>query len=132
MLTTWRDGRVKQFVIARLLALRKKMPRLFSAGSYLPLAISGPEAERVVAFARTSPDAAAVVAFCRFNIRGADRDSRTLSVLQCSETRVAIPGELQGIFSDILRSDRTVSVGSTIAAQKLLDRMPIVALVRAS
>jgi (1->4)-alpha-D-glucan 1-alpha-D-glucosylmutase len=132
MLTTWRDGRVKQFVIARLLALRKKMPRLFSAGSYLPLAISGPEAERVVAFARTSPDAAAVVAFCRFNIRGADRDSRTLSVLQCSETRVAIPGELQGIFSDILRSDRTVSVGSTIAAQKLLDRMPIAALVRAS
>ena len=30
----WRDGRIKQFVIARVLAMRKKMPRLFAEGTY--------------------------------------------------------------------------------------------------
>jgi (1->4)-alpha-D-glucan 1-alpha-D-glucosylmutase len=132
LLTRWQDGHLKQFVIARILALRKKMPSLFSAGNYVPLATSGPEAGRVVAFARTLREAAAIVAFCRFNGRFADRGSGTLPVLQCSETRIAIPAELQGIFSDLMRYERSVSVRSTIAAQQLLDRMPIVALVRKS
>jgi maltooligosyltrehalose synthase len=30
----WRAGRIKQFVIARVLAMRKKMPRLFAEGTY--------------------------------------------------------------------------------------------------
>lgn len=128
LLATWQDGRLKQFVMARLLALRKKMPRLFSAGKYVPLATSGPQAERVVAFARTSPDAAAIVAFSRFNMRPADSKSGRLHVLQCSETRIAIPRELNGIFSDVLRPERSVSVTSPIAAQQLLDHMPMVVL----
>jgi (1->4)-alpha-D-glucan 1-alpha-D-glucosylmutase len=128
LVAAWQDGRLKQFVMARILALRKKMPGLFSAGKYLPLTTSGPQAERVVAFARTSPDAAVIVAFCRFNMRGADGDCGRLPVLQCSETRVAIPRELDGSFLDVLRPERTVSVTSPIAAQQLLGSMPIVAL----
>lgn len=132
LLATWPDGRLKQFVIARILALRKKMPRLFSAGRYVPLATSGPQAERVVAFARRSAHAAAIVAFCRFNVRRAERDSGRLPVLQCSETCVAIPHELEGVFADVLRPERTVSVSSTIAVQDLLDRTPLVALISES
>ncbi len=128
LLATWQDGRVKQFVVARTLALRKRMPGLFSAGKYVPLATSGPQAERVVAFARTSTDAAVIVAFCRFNMRRAESDSGGLHVLQCSETRVAIPRELNGIFLDVLRPERTVSLASPIAAQQLLGRMPIAVL----
>jgi (1->4)-alpha-D-glucan 1-alpha-D-glucosylmutase len=128
LVATWQDGRLKQFVMARILALRKKMPRLFSAGKYVPLTTSGPEAERVVAFAKTSPDAAVIVAFCRFNIRRADGDCGRLPVLQCSETRVAMPRELEGSFLDVLRPERTVSVTSPIAGQQLLGSMPIVAL----
>jgi (1->4)-alpha-D-glucan 1-alpha-D-glucosylmutase len=127
MLATWRDGRLKQFVMARLLALRKKMPGLFSAGKYVPLTISGPQAEHVVAFARTSPDAAVIVAFCRFNMQRAD-DTGRLYVSQCSETSVVIPRELNGTFSDVLRPERTVSVTSPIAAQQLFGPMPIVVL----
>ncbi len=128
LLATWQDGRLKQFVMTRILALRKKMPGLFSAGKYVPLTTSGPQAERVAAFARTSSDAAVIVAFCRFNMRSADGDCGGLHVLQCSETCVAIPRELNGIFLDVVRPERTVSVTSPIAAQQLLDRMPIVAL----
>jgi malto-oligosyltrehalose synthase len=36
-LDAWRDGRIKQFVIHRLLTLRRAEPDLFSAGSYEPI-----------------------------------------------------------------------------------------------
>jgi len=53
---TWRDGRVKQALIAVLLALRTTRPGLFAQGEYVPLETTGTHAERLIAFARVSPD----------------------------------------------------------------------------
>ncbi|SDD68254.1 (1-_4)-alpha-D-glucan 1-alpha-D-glucosylmutase [Rhodospira trueperi] len=55
LLPHWRDGRVKQALIAALLDLRSHAPRLFAHGSYEPLEVTGPHANRVLAFARTAP-----------------------------------------------------------------------------
>ncbi len=52
LLFNWRDGRIKQAVIAQALALRKANPGLFRAGSYTPLEVLGQHAGRVVAFHR--------------------------------------------------------------------------------
>ena len=41
LLAQWRDGRVKQAVIARALRLRKAAPGLFTHGTYVPLKIEG-------------------------------------------------------------------------------------------
>ncbi|GAB2803124.1 malto-oligosyltrehalose synthase [Halomonas shantousis] len=51
-LAHWQDGRVKQAVIARLLALRQRYPRLFAEGDYLPVQVEGERAEHVLAFLR--------------------------------------------------------------------------------
>ena len=48
----WRDGRIKQAVIARTLALRRAIPALFARGEYVPLQVTGPQARHVIAFAR--------------------------------------------------------------------------------
>ena len=48
----WRDGRIKQAVIAQTLALRREHPDLFACGSYEPIALRGEHAHRVIAFAR--------------------------------------------------------------------------------
>jgi (1->4)-alpha-D-glucan 1-alpha-D-glucosylmutase len=61
----WADGRIKQAMIARVLAVRKKMPHLFADGSYVPLEAAGPFAGHVFAFARILGNSAAVVAICR-------------------------------------------------------------------
>ena len=37
----WRDGRIKQALIARTLALRRAVPALFAEGSYEPLDVRG-------------------------------------------------------------------------------------------
>ena len=52
----WRDGRIKQAVIARTLALRRACPALFAEGSYEPLEVRGAFADRIIAFARRLGD----------------------------------------------------------------------------
>jgi len=60
---TWRDGRIKQVLIRRALALRRRAPRLFAEGDYRPLRVDGAARRTVVAFARRAgPDWMLVVA----------------------------------------------------------------------
>lgn len=52
LLTVWQDGRVKMEVTRRLLRLRRNHPELFASSDYVPLVVSGPRSEHVLAFAR--------------------------------------------------------------------------------
>jgi len=56
LLLSWQDGRIKQYVIHRILELRRRQPALFAAGSYHSVEVEGTHANRVVAFARTHAD----------------------------------------------------------------------------
>jgi len=51
-LLTWRDGRVKQALIARLLNVRQRYPLLFMHGDYRPLSATGEHADHLMAFTR--------------------------------------------------------------------------------
>jgi (1->4)-alpha-D-glucan 1-alpha-D-glucosylmutase len=63
LLRNMQDGRVKQFVIWRVLAARKERDRLFRDGAYVPLATAGAHADHLCAFARLlDGDCAIVVA----------------------------------------------------------------------
>ncbi|MDX2080636.1 MAG: malto-oligosyltrehalose synthase [Terrimicrobiaceae bacterium] len=48
----WRDGRIKMFVLRALLRLRRSNPEFFQRADYIPLEVSGPAADRVIAFRR--------------------------------------------------------------------------------
>ncbi len=61
----WRDGRIKIALTRRLLRLRREHAELFRRGSYEPLAVSGPQAEHVIAFARTWKRQQLIVAVAR-------------------------------------------------------------------
>jgi (1->4)-alpha-D-glucan 1-alpha-D-glucosylmutase len=52
LLANWRDGRIKMFVIHRLLQLRREHPALFGEGTYRPLFAEGPLAGHLIAFER--------------------------------------------------------------------------------
>ncbi|HTH17417.1 MAG TPA: malto-oligosyltrehalose synthase [Magnetospirillum sp.] len=58
----WKDGAIKQSVIRRTLDLRRRHPDLFTEGIYRPLAVRGPRAIHVVAFARALGEVQVVVA----------------------------------------------------------------------
>ncbi|MGE5318699.1 MAG: malto-oligosyltrehalose synthase [Hyphomicrobiaceae bacterium] len=52
LLDTLQDGRIKLYLIWRILTLRSETEPLFRDGDYLPLKVHGAHAERVCAFAR--------------------------------------------------------------------------------
>ncbi len=52
----WRDGCIKMFVTARTLRARREHAALFASGSYIPLEVSGPQSNHVLAFARRFRD----------------------------------------------------------------------------
>jgi (1->4)-alpha-D-glucan 1-alpha-D-glucosylmutase len=66
---SWREGHIKQAVIARALAARRAAPRLFADGAYLPLPVEGERADHVVAFARRHEDDWAIVVVPRLPSR---------------------------------------------------------------
>ena len=52
LLERFRDGAIKQWLLARLLQLRRRVPALFDAGAYRPVPLEGSTRKRVLAFER--------------------------------------------------------------------------------
>jgi (1->4)-alpha-D-glucan 1-alpha-D-glucosylmutase len=52
LLAEWPDGRIKLYLLHKLLSFRRDHRDLFDAGEYLPLQATGDMADRVCAFAR--------------------------------------------------------------------------------
>ncbi|MBP6019267.1 MAG: malto-oligosyltrehalose synthase [Burkholderiaceae bacterium] len=61
LLAGWRNGHVKQAVIAQCLQLRLRLPQVFRYGSYQPLHVLGQRKDHVLAFIRVWRDHAVVV-----------------------------------------------------------------------
>jgi (1->4)-alpha-D-glucan 1-alpha-D-glucosylmutase len=61
LLANWRDGRIKQTLIARTLGLRAEHAELFRRGTYQPLEVLGSEAHRVLGFVREREGKRAIV-----------------------------------------------------------------------
>jgi (1->4)-alpha-D-glucan 1-alpha-D-glucosylmutase len=119
LLEDWRDGRIKQAVIARLLRLRQERPRLFAQGSYEPLAVSGAKAAHLIAFTRRLDDEALLVLVPRLTAGFA-----TATGADWAGTQVDAPaGEAQ----DLLRR-RTIGIGGCMDVPALLDQLPFAVL----
>jgi (1->4)-alpha-D-glucan 1-alpha-D-glucosylmutase len=65
LLASWRDGRIKAYVLCRLLSLRAEHPELFAAGDYRPLSIDGASAGSAIAFERSGGGASITVCAAR-------------------------------------------------------------------
>jgi malto-oligosyltrehalose synthase len=65
----WRDGRVKQALIARALSVRQRLSPLFEDGDYRPVKLEGPSADAMIAFVRRRPEAWALVVAPRLALR---------------------------------------------------------------
>lgn len=87
----WKNGRIKQAILRRLLSARRDHPALFREASYGPLAAHGPRAEDLIAFCReTETQILAVIVPAA---SPADVDDRlALRAGWWADTAVALPG----------------------------------------
>ncbi|ROM34126.1 malto-oligosyltrehalose synthase [Pseudomonas poae] len=91
-LSNWRDGRIKQALIAQVLALRKAQPEVFSQGDYTPLEVCGTHAEHVVAFYREHQGKTVLVVVPRWSHRLLENsDLPHIPAQVWGDTRVKLP-----------------------------------------
>ncbi|WP_277757939.1 malto-oligosyltrehalose synthase [Pseudomonas sp. A34-9] len=105
LLPHWRDGRIKQALIAQVLNLRVEHAELFRRGSYQALEVLGSQAHNVLAFAREHEGQQAIVIV---PIRCANLLENgavpQVDALRWGDTRVVLPfaaseTNLKGLFS---------------------------------
>jgi (1->4)-alpha-D-glucan 1-alpha-D-glucosylmutase len=110
---TWRDGRIKQAVLRKLLAFRQAEPELFSGGAYEPLTVTGERRDNVLAFLRQRGDKAALVVVGRCLADGLSEGERLAPAGDWwGDTRIALPVETAGaraIIGPELTTDSALS-----------------------
>ncbi|HKS11494.1 MAG TPA: malto-oligosyltrehalose synthase [Pseudomonas sp.] len=122
LLGHWRDGRVKQALIARVLDCRRAHPELWRRGDYLPLNIKGRHADKVLAFARLGEGERAIIIVPRLasSLLG-NAPIPLIPAQNWEDTRLILPFALSpanctGLFGDAaVSSSRELSVGAALA-----------------
>src|SRR5262249_51165725 len=128
------DGRIKLYVTAKALGLRKLAAEAFLEGDYLPLRASGDRAEHVVAFARRRQDRWVVTIVPRL-VRALTSDDHPwpLGERSWSGTTLELPAELVGReLRDVLTGARHVvepgAAGAALALASVFEAFPVAML----
>ncbi len=128
LLREWRDGSVKQFVVARLLGIRRRNADLFATGHYRPLRIVGDHATDAIAFERRSRDASLIAVAA---VRSASVLSPEALALEAWEpswgaTAVELPGAVseQG-YVDVLSGRPVPAASGVINLADVLGALPV-------
>ena len=126
----WRNGRVKQRVVHRALALRARAPGVFAHGSYVPLAVEGPRADHIFAFARVHEGRTVIVAVTRLPATiGADADTLSSSADKWDGTNLVAPHHsVSQVARCALGSTQLGSLSGRIPAGELLGQLPVALL----
>ncbi|WP_213880127.1 malto-oligosyltrehalose synthase [Pseudomonas sp. dw_358] len=92
LLIDWQAGAIKQALVTRVLHCREQHAQLFARGSYLPLTVSGAQADKVLAFARRWEDQLAIVIVPRLaSSLLADGHTPLIVAQQWGDTHVQLP-----------------------------------------
>jgi (1->4)-alpha-D-glucan 1-alpha-D-glucosylmutase len=124
------DGRVKLFLTAEALDLRRRHEKLFANSEYHQLEAQGAKAAHIVAFARTLEQQAIIVVVPRLVVGLADGEELAPIGELWGDTRLRLPEELpSGRYRDVLTGTEFVlAAGATLARSELLATLPIALL----
>jgi (1->4)-alpha-D-glucan 1-alpha-D-glucosylmutase len=128
----WQSGQIKQAIIARGLMLRNRLPRLFGSGAYQPLAIEGPCADHLIAFAREhGSEAIVTVATLRSATLLQEHKLPVVPIKQWGATAVVLPEHWSGQrFANVLDDATATPDDGRLAVSQLLASLPVALLTR--
>lgn len=106
LLTGKEDGRVKLFLIHRLLQVRAAHRKLFGEGDYLALDVTGRWARHVVAFERVFEDIHVLLIVPRFLTTVIKPDELPVGRTIWGDTCISLPDKHSGIYQNVLTGER--------------------------
>jgi len=119
------DGKIKMWVTAAGLGLRRSRPALFQQNGYEPLVCRGPKAKHTFAFARRKGNQAAIVLVSRHLAAFSNR----LLGPAWAETYVELPAELQDTTVFDVLTERNVPVdGRSLSVEETFRHLPVALL----
>jgi (1->4)-alpha-D-glucan 1-alpha-D-glucosylmutase len=123
LVSSWKDGRIKMLLIRSLLRYRREHPDLFSKGSYAPLKIAGPYAERFVAFAREHAGKhLVIIALTRMDEEGLTDIRET-----CAGMTVALP-TVAASWHDVVTGREIPCESAEISLGAIFHALPVAVL----
>ncbi|WP_029005546.1 malto-oligosyltrehalose synthase [Azorhizobium doebereinerae] len=131
LMAHWRDGRIKQAVIGRMLAARSACPDLFASGSYRPLDVRGARQDNGLAFARALGHDSLIVLVSRLAAPLLDGQALPhIPAAAWEDTAAMVPGGFAGSYVDVLTGG-TRSLGEgPLAFADGLTALPVAVLLR--
>ena len=133
LLAQWRDGRIKQALVAWVLDCRLAHAELFRRGAYLPLTVQGRHADKVLAFARLGEGQRAIIVAPRLAsglLGGAT--TPLIPAQNWDDTRVILPFALSPANSTGLFSNAAVSPSKELMLRAVLAEFPVNLLIQQS
>lgn len=124
VLDRWRDGRIKQAIVARLLGARRAAPELFARGDYRPVPVEGEKAQHIVAFLRSHGENRMLVVVPRLPqelLRHQDR--LELDPATWQSTALVLPDEAD--WHDVIESGVRQVPKRRLRVQDLFGRLPV-------
>ena len=133
LLENWRNGAIKQTLIAHTLRVRAHCPRLFSLGRYIPLKVKGKHARQVLAFARQWEGQLAIVVVARVSAQVIQKHLPHITPEYLwEETIIEVPFDridlkLKGLFAT-----RVVITNRMLRVSDALKHFPVTLLINTS
>ena len=120
LVQTWKDGRIKMRLIRSLLRHRREQPALYQRGSYTPLNVSGPQANRFVAFERREGERRLFVVALRRMEQDGVSDLREI----CEGAALSLP-EGAPVWRDLFSGREIKSGAAELPLAELFDVLPV-------
>ncbi len=122
---SWRDGRIKQRLIALALNLRRRQPEVFAEGAYQPLDTVGAGPGEVIAFVRSCGGSAVLVAAALHAGEAVTSVDLSLSQDWCGDRSVKLPVDLRLATAVDVLSGQATSIAPVVAFTSLFRSGPI-------
>ena len=117
---SWKDGRIKMNIIRSILHYRRECPDLFSQGSYTPLGIEGPNADRFISFMRQhGEEQLLVIALTRLGREKIDHLSAAIG-----EGNFLSTSEPRSEWHDLLSHRKITKPSKQFPVEALLNGLP--------
>jgi (1->4)-alpha-D-glucan 1-alpha-D-glucosylmutase len=127
LLASWPDGRIKLFLTAVGLQLRRSLPSVWVDGDYQPLAASGPAADHVVAFGRSDGRRTGIAVVPRLTAQ-AGGPGRPADAGAWAETAIDVPPRIAGASFVNAITGEVVAAQPHLRLGRLLARCPVALL----
>ena len=124
LVETREDGRIKLFLIYRVLRLRNAKRSLFENGDYLPLEITGRYKDNIITFARRRKEDWAIVVAPRFLTSVIKENEYPLGRDVWLDTSICVPEEAPLLWKDVF-SDMTVEFKGRVLVGDILRFFPV-------